>query len=457
MSQKERVRLIVMEQVKEDDLKLAEACEVLGLSYRQTKRVWRRYRIEGDKGLVHGLRGKPGKRAKPTPLKQRILARYEDRYPDFGPTLAAEYLAAEGMKVDHETLRRWRLAQGKPRLRRRRQRHRQWRERKPCFGAMVQLDGSHHDWFEGRAARCVLMVMVDDATNRVWAQFFEEETTRASYDMVEHWARQHGLPQSLYVDRDSIYRCEGVGSVAEQLAGKEPQTQFGRAMGELAVELILANSPQAKGRVERMNGVFQDRLVKALRLEGISDMKIANTFLRKKFLPGFNRKFAVKAASPADVHQKAPADLDKILSWQEERVVQRDWTVVHERRWYQLDQEHETLSLAGKKVLVRTLRSGVVQLERRGQKLKFKELNARPERQVKSAAANGRPAKEWKPAAEHPWRGLRVGRISRPRRSETAASLAVGDSVQPPLRSGLTPSPTAKEQTKHRGHFHPSS
>jgi Helix-turn-helix domain len=457
MSQKERVRLIVMEQVKQDELTLAEACEVLSLSYRQTKRVWRRYRIDGDKGLVHGLRGKAGKRAKPATLKERILARYEERYPDFGPTLAAEYLAAEGMVVDHETLRRWRLAQGKPGLRRRRQRHRQWRQRKPCFGAMVQLDGSHHDWFEGRGSRCVLMVMVDDATNRVWAQFFEEETTRASYDMFEGWAQQQGLPQSLYVDRDSIYRCEGVGSVAEQLAGKEPQTQFGRAMEQLGVELILANSPQAKGRVERMNGVLQDRLVKALRLEGISEMKAANKFLRKKFLPAFNRKFELQAASQADVHRKAPGDLDQVLSWREERVVQRDWTVVHERHWYQLDREHEALSLAGKKVTVRTLREGTVHLERGGKKLKFKELSARPERQAVAAAENSKPVKEWKPAPDHPWRGLRVGRASRLRRAEAAASLALGDSVRPPLCCGLTTSPRAKDKNLHRGHFHPSS
>jgi len=453
MSQKERIRLVVMEQVKQDELTLAEACEVLGLSYRQTKRVWRRYRLDGDKGLVHRLRGQPGKRAKPAALKQRILARYQERYPDFGPTLAAEYLAGEGLEVDHETLRRWRLAQGHPRRRRRRQRHRAWRERKPCFGAMVQLDGSHHDWFEGRAPRCVLMVMVDDATNRVGAQFFEAETAHASYDMLEAWARQHGLPQSLYVDRDSIYRCEGVGSVAEQLAGKEPQTQFGRAMEELGVELILANSPQAKGRVERMNGVLQDRLVKALRLEGISDLKTANTFLRKKYLPAFNRKFAVPAASPADVHRKAPRELNRVLSWQEERVVQRDWTVVHERRWYQLDRRHETMSLAGKKVIVRTLRDGTVEVEHRGKKLKSKALKARPERPAVVAAPTPRPVQEWKPAADHPWRGMRVGRSSRKRRSENTNALALGDCVRPALRSGLTPSPKAKAKTKHRGHY----
>jgi hypothetical protein len=455
MSQPERVRLVVMQQVKEQELTVAEASEVLGLSYRQTKRVWRRYRLAGDGGLVHGSRGKPGKRAKPAKLKARILARYEERYPDFGPTLAAEYLAAEGMVVDHETLRRWRLAQGKPMLRRRRQRHRQWRERKPCFGAMVQLDGSHHDWFEGRGRRCVLMVMVDDATNRVWAQFFEEETTHASYDMLEDWAGQYGLPQSLYVDRDSIYRCDGVGSVAEQLAGQEPQTQFGRAMKQLGVELILANSPQAKGRVERMNGVLQDRLVKALRLEGISDMKRANVFLRKKFLPAFDRKFEVKAASEAEVHRKAPPDLNEVLSWEVERVVQRDWTVASEKRWYQLDQQHEALSLAGKKVIVRTLRDGTVQLERRGVKLKWKELANPPPRAARQTVAT-KTAAEWKPAANHPWRGLRVGPIDRLGESNGATALGLRDSVRPPLRSGLTASLNPKDKTKHRGHYLPS-
>jgi hypothetical protein len=457
MSQPERVRLVVMQQVKQDELTVAEASEVLGLSYRQTKRVWRRYRLDGDRGLVHGLRGKPGKRAKPAKLKTRILARYEERYPDFGPTLAAEYLAAEGMLVDHETLRRWRLAQGKPMLRRRRQRHRQWRERKPCFGAMVQLDGSHHDWFEGRGDRCVLMVMVDDANNRVWAQFFEEETTRASYDMLDGWTGQHGLPQSLYVDRDSIYRCEGVGSVAEQLAGQAPQTQFGRAMKRLGVELILANSPQAKGRVERMNGVLQDRLVKALRLEGISDIQRANAFLRKKFLPVFNRRFAVEPSSVADVHRQAPRELDEVLSWEVDRVVQRDWTVASESRWYQLARQHEGLSLVGKKVIVRHLRDGTVQLERRGVKLKWQELPGRPPRAAAKPSSVPTPAKAWKPTTDHPWRGIRIGRMLRSGRLKEPAALALGDSVRPPLRSGLTASPNAKAKTKPRGHYLPSS
>jgi len=445
MSRKERVRLSVMKQVQDDELRLVEASELLGLSYRQAKRVWARYQLQGDGGLVHAARGKPGKRGKPAKLKARILARYDERYPDFGPTLAAEYMAEEGLVVDHETLRRWLLAKGKPRMRRRRQRHREWRERKPCFGAMVQLDGSHHDWFEGRAARCVLMVMVDDATKRVWAQFFEEETTRASYDILEAWVRRWGLPQSLYVDKDSIYRCEGLGSIAEQMAGKEPQTQFGRAMEQLGVELILANSPQAKGRVERMNGTLQDRLVKALRLEGINDMASANEFLAKKFLAGLNRKFEVEPASQADAHRGIPRELNQALSWEEQRVVQKDWTVVCQNHWYQLDREHEPLGLAGKKIIVRTLRDGTVQLAREGVKLRFRKLSGRPQRKEKPREAQ--PIKvPGKPIQAHPWRQplLRAGREA----NRAAARLGMGDSGQPPLRSGFPPSPIPNTESR---------
>jgi hypothetical protein len=257
MSRRERNRLVIRVAIKRPELTVVQAADLLGLGYSQAKRVWRRYQAEGDAGLVHRLRGKPIARRKPPALRAQVLARYaEVRYADLGPTLMAEELAREGWVVDHETLWRWGLATGQWTVRRRRQTHRQWRERKPCFGAMVQLDGSHHDGFEGRRGPCVLMVMVDDATNRVRMRFSEEETTRASYDVVEGWARRHRLPGSLYADRDSIYRCEGTASVADQLAGQALRTQFGRAMEPLGVELILAHSPQAKGGVERMNGVL---------------------------------------------------------------------------------------------------------------------------------------------------------------------------------------------------------
>jgi len=469
MSQKERRRIGIMASVKANELKLVEAAEVLGLCYRQTKRVWKRYDVYGDAGLVHRLRGQPGKRRKAPELRAQILARYEERYADFGPTLAAEYLAKEHLVVDHETLRRWLLAENKRTVRRRRQRFRQWRERKPCFGALVQLDGSHHDWFEGRRAPCVLMVMVDDATGRLWAQFFEEETTRASYDVFEGWVRRPGLPRSLYVDRDSIYRCEGLGSIAEQIAGKAPKTQFGRAMEQLGVGLILANSPQAKGRVERMNGVLQDRLVKALRLAGINEMESANEYLRQTYLPEHNRRFQKEPASSADAHLGVPRRLNEVLSWEVERVVQRDWTVQHEGKRYQLDRRHEALSLAGRKVIVRRLRDGTVQVERQGVKLKWRAVTPGA-KSVPAAPPAKRPVAKpgptptatkgggGKPAADHPWRQQGIGSV-RGALARRRVRLVVGDSGRPPLRSGLPASPTTrrKEDKQPRGHFRLSS
>lgn len=463
MNGKERARMTVMSGVKSKGLTLVQAGELMGVGYRQSKRIWRRYQADGDAGLVHRLRGRPSSRRKPAALRAQVLARYaEERYADFGPTLMAEQLRKEKLVVDHETLRRWRMAEGQHTVRRRKQKHRQWRERKPCFGAMVQLDGSHHDWFEGRAPRCVLMVMVDDATNQLQARFFPEETTRASYDVVESWVRKHRLMASLYVDRDSIYRCEGLGSIAQQLAGKKPQTQFGRAMETLGVELILANSPQAKGRVERMNGVLQDRLVKEMRLAGINDLESANRFLDTKYLRAFNRQFGRVAASPLDVHRAAPRNLNEVLSWEEERVVQSDWTVACAGQRYQLDRQHEALSLVRRKVIVRTLRNGQVQLVYRGKALKWRSLpegTGRRQTHARKLAEEKTERRVTPPAATHPWRrlGVAAGRkfwSGKKAQGQATRTLRDGDFGQPPLRSGLPASPSlsGKTQQPTRGH-----
>jgi hypothetical protein len=465
MSRKERKRLTVMAGVTAEKLTLVQAAELMGVGYRQSKRIWKRYQADGDAGLVHRLRGQPSARRKPAALRAQALARYaEDRYADFGPTLMAEHLAKEKLVVDHETLRRWRVAAGQHTVRRRRQVHREWRERKPSFGAMVQLDGSHHEWFEGRGPKCVLMVMVDDATNQMRARFFAEETTRASYDVFAGWVRKHGLPGSLYVDRDSIYRCEGVASIAQQLAGEEPETQFGRAMKTLGVELILANSPQAKGRVERMNGTLQDRLVKEMRLAGISNLESANRFLDGNYLRAFNRQFARTAASPVDVHRAVPRNLNEVLSWEEERVVQCDWTVACEGKRYQLDRQHEALSLVRRKVIVRTLRNGRIQLVYRDQPLKWRILPAGAVRKLRPVKKQTKAKKktEKAPSLSHPWRrdGVGAGRQfwNGIKAKGRAVRLAERDSGRPSLRSGLPASRSAsrgKRTTKNkqqRGH-----
>lgn len=416
MSAQDRERMKIMAGVAEAEVTLIAAAGLIGVSYRQSKRIWRRYQDEGDAGLVHRLRGKPSARRKPSALREQVLALCaEPRYAGFGPTLMAEQLWKAKLVVDHETLRRWRIAKGNHTVRQRKQQHRDWREPKPCFGEMVQMDGSQHDWFEGRGPKCVLMVMVDDATNRMYCQFFEAETTRASYDVLEGWIRKHGLPLSLYVDRDSIYRCDGQPSIAEQLAGKPPQTQFGRAMAALGIKLILAYSPQAKGRVERMNGTLQDRLVKEMRLAGVKDIEGANRFLSGKYLRGFNRQFERKAASELDAHRAAPRQWQEVLSWEEERVVQGDWTVACEGKRYQLDQRHEVLRLVRRKVIVRTLRNGRVQLGYRGKQLKWRALPAgaarkrSPVKQAKAAPKEKAKRAGKIPAKNHPWRRDGVG------------------------------------------------
>ena len=464
MSRKERTRLGVMKNVKAEALSLVAAAVLLALSYRQAKRVWRRYQDQGDAGLVHRGRGRAGNRGKGSDLRERILARYAERYPDFGPTLAAEHLSREGLKVDHDTLRRWLLAKEWWTARRGRQKHRQWRERKACFGQLVQMDGSHHDWFEGRRQPAVLMVMIDDATNRTYAQFSEQETTRAAYDTFEGYVRRYKLPLGLYVDRDSIYRTDREPSVAEQLAGQEPLTQFGRAMKQLGVKIELAYSAQAKGRVERRNGLLQDRLVKELRLAGINELEPANRFLEETFLPELNRRFWVKPAQAADAHGAVPRDLAEVLSWEEERIVQRDWTVAWQGRWFQIESGHEALCLVGRSVTVRQLRDDRVQLMREGQKLKHRELAQRPLPATRPKPVQ-RAAPPTKPQAGHPWRqfGSGVGKefwrgvkaCARAARQPSRGLRSASATLRPPSGPGRAAKKRISVNNKRKGTFSP--
>lgn len=363
---------------------------------------------------MHGLRGRPGNRKTDEAKRQQILERYDTTYADFGPTLAVEYLAKDGLTVSVETLRTWLLAAGLWEKRRRRSAHRSWRARKDHGGEMVQMDGSPHDWFEGRRAPAVLMVIIDDATNRTYARFFEEETTAAVFEIFKTYVELYGLPHSVYVDRDSIYRPGRDQTVDEELAGEAAKTQFGRAMAQLGVELICAHSPQAKGRVERRHGVFQDRLVKALRLEGISALRSANEYLDKIFLPDLNERFTVVAKQPADLHRRLPhgVALEQVLAFEEERVVQNDWTVRWRNRWFQLTAANQRLALAGQRVVVREQLDGTIGLVYNGRELKWHELperpaqtrppEATPERGRRSGRA--RRGGPWKPPADHPWR-----------------------------------------------------
>jgi len=394
MSVKERVRLDALHRVERGELTVVAATALMEVSLRQAKRLWKRYRIQGAAGLVHRLRGRASNRRMAEELRARIVKRHQERYADFGPTFACEKLAAEGLVLSPDTLTALLKERHLWQRRRRRDRHRQRRERRSSWGSMIQMDGSRHDWFEGRAPWCELMVLIDDATNHTAARFYRAETTAAAFDVFGRWSRRFGLPRSLYVDRHGIYRDE---------AHPEKPTQFGRAMKELHVKLIQAHSPQAKGRVERRHQVFQDRLVKELRLRNISDLAQANALLDQIFLPELNRRYALQPRRDTDLHRPVPPDLalEEILCVQEARVVGRDWCVRWHSQWLQIPAVHAALELAGKRVLIKQLADGKLLLTYLNQPLSYKILA------VRMAAPRSLPVvvnrKPWKPGPNHPW------------------------------------------------------
>jgi molybdenum-dependent DNA-binding transcriptional regulator ModE len=455
MSQNERRRLAVLSQVQSGKLTLRKASELLGIGYRQVKRVWARYRTQGDAGLVHRLRGRASNHRGAAKLRRRVLARYAREYADYGPTLAAECLAEEGLTVPVETLRQWLKAGGLWSGQRRARAHRRRRTRKEHRGELVQMDGSHHDWFEGRRAWAVLMVMIDDATGRIEARFFEEETLAAAQTMFGDYARKHGFPQAIYVDRASIYRSDREPTEAEILAEQEPQTQFGRALETLEVKLILARSPQAKGRVERMNKTLQDRLVKALRRRKIGDLAAANRFLEETFLEPFNAKFGVAPAADADLHRAVAADLDlaRELSVQEERVVQNDWTIRWNNAFMQLPRSCQLQP--GARVLVCEQLDGKLRVFAGDRELSWSATRSEPSRPRKTSPSPHVPTKSnqgRKPGLTHPWRG-RGARTSAP----PAAATGVGAVCSAPVATlpALRKPPPPREvlNLTARGHF----
>lgn len=410
LSEKEALRLDVLRKIKRGGLSRRKGAELLGLSYRQMKRVFQRFDREGPGGIGHMLRDQKSNHRIDIRRKERILKLYRVKYADFGPTLAVEYLEQDdGERVGIETLRGWLIEAGLWKSRKQGGRHRAWRERKAHRGEMLQMDGSEHDWFEGRRGKASLMVLIDDATNYTYAQFFESETTAAAMTVFLQYVKKHGLPCALYVDRDSIYETTRDSTVDEALRDQAPLTQFGRAMQALKVNLILARSPQAKGRVERRHGVFQDRLVKALRLKGINTLEAANVYLQDPFLDELNARFNVAARSKEDLHRRVPRGvrMEHVLCHQEERVVQNDWTVSWRNRTLQLHQRHQTLGLARKTILVSELLDGTLRLTYRKRELTWQELPARPPR-VRKRTSIAKVKERYKPPADHPWRGKKA-------------------------------------------------
>lgn len=338
MSRKERLKLSVFQRVKDKQLSRREAAEALGLSLRQVHRAYVRYLADGDKGLVHQSRGKHSSRRVDASERDKALKLYRTTYCSYGPTLLAEKLGPDhGIWVSHDTVRRWLREEGLLEKARRGRRSRSRRVRKERFGQMVQMDGSHHRWFDDRGPKSCLMVIVDDATGRMLGRFYESETLLAAMDAFGRWCRLFGMPRSLYVDRSGIYRCDRDPTLEELKSKRPPVTQFGRAMKELDVRLILARSPQAKGRVERANGTLQDRLVKELRLAKVNSVEEANRWLdSSEFFRKLSEKFGVEPTDPADAHRPVVSDLSQVLCVKEKRSVSNDGCVQWNGQVWQL-------------------------------------------------------------------------------------------------------------------------
>ena len=420
MSEKERDRLKVMASLNEGRIRQKAVARLLGLSTRQVKRILRRYRAEGDGGLLHRSRGRPSNRQTAAEVRRKAVACLRRDYRDFGPTLAAEkLLERDGLTVSRETVRQWMMAEGWWRGRARRETHRAWRERRECFGEMVQLDASPHAWFEGRSAvEPMLITLIDDATSRRMQRFYEADGTAPTMDLLGRWLRKYGRMGAIYADKAGHLMVNRPPTAEEARAGQEAQTQVGRALGELGITYIPANSPQAKGRVERSHQVDQDRLIKELRLAGLSTIAEANRFLEERYTPQCNHKFAVAPASSVDAHRRLTGyDLQAILSHQEERVVGNDYTIQYQGQKWQIERQSLGGGLRRSRVKVEQRLDGTVKLRWRQRYLKAHRI-ATPAAAASPATGRGRAAagsglrpapcaarpQPYKPPVDHPWR-----------------------------------------------------
>jgi len=395
-----------MQRLKEKRLKQKQAGEMLDLSIRQVKRLYRSYRKQGAKGLVSQRRGKPSHNRLDAGIAQQALDLIKERYPDFGPTLAHEKLTeVHHLQLSRESVRRIMIEEGvwKPKRAKRPSAH-QMRERRACFGELVQIDGSDHDWFEGRGPKCTLLVYIDDASGQIGELWFvPDETYFAYFEASRHYFERYGKPAAFYSDKHGIFRVN-----QEQTVGLgSGLTQFGRAMQELDIQIICANTPQAKGRVERANQTLQDRLVKELRLRDISDMHTANAFL-PEFRADFNQRFAVQSRSTHDAHRPLlkTENLDIIFTDQKTGTLSKNLTVQHNKVIYQIQSTRPDYTLRNATVTVCENAKGVVTILYKHEPLPYTIFH-KPVRQaevVDTKTLDHQLKIPKPPAPDHPWR-----------------------------------------------------
>ena len=371
MSERDLQRVEVLAEVIHRRRTVASAAVVLALSARQVRRLLSAYRHGGAGALAHQARGRPSNNRLKDEVRERALELVRSAYADFGPTLAAEKLAeTHDLKVSRETLRGWMIEAGLWLSRRQRRRFHQPRQRREALGELVQIAGSEHRWFEDRADPCTLLVFIDDASGRLMQlRFVPSETAFAYFEALQGYLETHGCPVAFYSDKHSVFRVN-----KRDIKHGQGMTQFGRALAELNIEILCAHSSQAKGRVERANRTLQDRLVKELRMAGISSLEAGNAFL-PSFMARFNARFAVTPARPDDRHRPlnmAPERLRAILCRREQRYVGQQLTLSYDRQRLILERNEATERLAGKHVDVHAFADGRLEVRWQGLSLPFK-------------------------------------------------------------------------------------
>ena len=405
MSQKEVNRYDIIQRVIKREIKTTEAVEILNLTDRQIRRLKEKVKKEGIKGVIHAGRGKPSSKKIPEKERKKIIGIIKEKYWDFGPTFATEKLEENHkIKRDPKTIRTIMIEEEvwKPRKKKKFE-YRSWRQRRSSFGELQQYDGSYEYWFEDRAPKCCLIASIDDATSRItFAKFGEHEGVEPTFDFWQQYLQRLGKPLAIYVDKFSTY------SMNSKLAKENPDTltQFERAMSTLQIEVIKANSSQAKGRVERLFKTLQDRLIKELRLNNISTIKEANEFLEKIFIPKFNARFSVEPRAKTNLHKKVTKfekdSFPSIFCRQYERTIRNDYTVSYKNIWYQLEETQAVAMFSGEIIKVEERFSGDIYFRLRGKYLNYKQILVRS--QKVSIKATSWVLAPNVPAKDHPWR-----------------------------------------------------
>jgi transposase len=419
MSEKEIKKTEMMNQLAEKQITQRIAAERLGISVRQVKRLWNKYQDQGAEGLINKSRGKPSHNQLDEEIKKKVVELVLERYRDFGPTLATEKLVEiHKIKISDESVRKIMIAEGLWKHRRKRKlRVFQMRERRAFFGELIQIDGSDYAWFEERGPRCTLLVFVDDATGmlvELW--FVPHESFFAYCEASRHYFERYGLPGAFYSDKHGIFHLNNPKTTTG-----DGMTDFGRAMKELGIEIICANTPQAKGRVERANKTLQDRLTKELRLQNISTIEEANLWL-PKFMEDYNQRFATTPRSPLDFHVPLSDsnNLDFILCRKETRILSKNLTFQYYKKIYQIHVDRPTYALRNATVTVLENAYNEIIVLYKNQPINFdvyiqqqKQAEVIPSKSIDDALRN--VSKSHKPAPDHPWRSFNLNKNATPK------------------------------------------